>query len=433
MTHQLIALLDAQQVGEVLRDRSGKLSFRYFEQWRTLQDAYPLSLSMPLASTEHGHARIDAFLWGLLPDNERILEAWAHKFHVSQRNAFGLIAAVGEDCAGAVQFVRPERLEATLGQETPKIIWLSEADIAQRLGSLRVDRAAWRAPTDTGQFSLAGAQPKTAFLYESGRWGVPSGRIPTTHIFKPPSGEFEGHAENEHFCLRLARSFELPAPNSEIKQFENEIAMVIERYDRVRTEDGLRRVHQEDICQALGLMPTRKYENEGGPGAGEVVELLRTYSADRNQDVATFVDSLALNWIIAGTDAHAKNYAVLIGAGGVVRLAPLYDLASTLPYKSIDPMRAKLAMKIGGAYRIRDIGIRQWQKLATELRLDEEQVVARIGAFVEAFPEHVSQIRKEMIAAGLTHPIINDLAQRFTDRSIQCRQLLQVASQQSSI
>jgi serine/threonine-protein kinase HipA len=145
---------------------------------------------MPLASPEHKHELINSFLWGLLPDNEKILEDWSRKYHVSPRNAFGLISHVGEDCAGAIQFVRPERREEMARESAEaEVEWLSEDDIAERLRNLRRDHSAWRTPADTGQFSLAGAQPKTALLWDNGRWGIPSGRTPTTHIVKPPTGE----------------------------------------------------------------------------------------------------------------------------------------------------------------------------------------------------------------------------------------------------
>jgi serine/threonine-protein kinase HipA len=241
------------------------LTFIYNEQWRTTENAYPLSISMPLALAQHGHAKTDPFLWGLLSDNQMVLDQWAKKFQVSARNAFSLISVVGEDCAGAVQFVRPERLEVIIGAAPAEIEWLDEADIAKRLRALREDHSAWRIPRDTGQFSLAGAQPKTALLLENGRCGVPSGRVPTTHILKPPSGQFAGHAENEHFCLELARAVGLPVVDSRIMHFRDEVAIVVERYDRIRTANGLRRVHQEDICQALSIQPTHKYQNEGGP------------------------------------------------------------------------------------------------------------------------------------------------------------------------
>ncbi|QYU70467.1 HipA N-terminal domain-containing protein [Leptolyngbya sp. 15MV] len=175
MTSELAVLLEARHVGTVSQDARGKMTFRYEENWRDTRGAYPLSLSMPLLAQEHRHDRIDAFIWGLLPDNEQVLDRWAKKFQVSARNAFALIANVGEDCAGAVQFVRPERLDAVLGGSDSDIDWLDEAGVAERLRALREDHSAWRRPADTGQFSLAGAQPKTALLCQDGRWGVPSG------------------------------------------------------------------------------------------------------------------------------------------------------------------------------------------------------------------------------------------------------------------
>ena len=424
MTTELIAILDGRETGRIVRDKRARLTFTYNEEWRTTENAYPLSISMPLALAKHGHARIDPFLWGLLPDNQMVLDQWAKKFHVSARNAFSLISAVGEDCAGAVQFVRPERLAVITGAAPPEIEWLDEAGIAQRLRALREDHSAWRIPRDTGQFSLAGAQPKTALLLENGRWGVPSGRVPTTHILKPPSGQFAGHAENEHFCLELARAVGLPVVDSRITHFEDEVAIVVERYDRIRTAAGLRRVHQEDICQALSIPPTRKYQNEGGPGIRDIVELLRTYSGNAAEDVRTFLDAIAFNWIIIGTDAHAKNYALLIGAGGRVRLAPLYDLASIFPYNQIDFQRVKLSMKLGGEYRFRNIQLRHWRKQAEELRVDADELVRRIDDMARQLAEHVPEIDRRMTEEGLTHPLIHRLAVRLTARAAACRKVL---------
>jgi serine/threonine-protein kinase HipA len=416
MTKELIALLDGRKTGRVVRDNRGKLTFIYEDAWRNAADAYPLSISMPVALAEYGNTKIDPFLWGLLPDNEIILSKWARKFHVSARNAFGLIASVGEDCAGAVQFVQPEKLDAILGAAAPPIEWLDEAAIAGRLRALRQDKSAWRIPRDTGQFSLAGAQPKTALLFEDKKWGVPSGRIPTTHILKPPSGEFDGHAENEQFCLELARARGLPVVDSRIMHFKDEVAIVVERYDRVRTKGGLRRVHQEDICQALSLPPTRKYQNEGGPGIRDIVNLLKAYSSKPQEDVTTFLDSVIYNWLIAGTDAHAKNYSLLIGGGGRVRLAPLYDVASILPYDDSNIDRATVSMKIGGEYRLRNLRPYHWRKLAAELRLDPDAMIDRVTEFAAQLADQVSSVKRQMVEEGLAHPIIAHLAEALTER-----------------
>jgi serine/threonine-protein kinase HipA len=425
MTKELIALLDGRETGRVVRDNRGKLTFTYNEQWRNAADAYPLSLSMPITLAEHPNAKIDPFLWGLLPDNEIILANWARKFHVSARYAFSLIAYVGEDCAGAVQFVQPARLNAILSTAAPPIEWLDEKEIAKRLRALREDQSAWRAPSDTGQFSLAGAQPKTALLFENKKWGVPSGRIPTTHILKPPSGEFEGHAENEHFCLELARSLDLPVVDSRIMHFKDEIAIVIERYDRARVAGILHRVHQEDICQAFAIPPTHKYQNEGGPGIRDIVGLLGENSSLPREDVATFLDSVVYNWLIAGTDAHAKNYALLIGAGGRIRLAPLYDVASVLPYPDINIEKAKVSMKIRGEYRLRNIQPRHWRKLAVELKLDPDKTLRRVSELAGQLADHVSTVKQQMGSEGLRHPIIPRLAEAVTKRAAAIHKMIQ--------
>jgi serine/threonine-protein kinase HipA len=379
---------------------------------------------MPLAPEQYGHRKIEPFLWGLLPDNEIVLGQWARKFHVSPRNAFGLIANVGEDCAGAVQFVRPERLGAVRLGAPQEVQWLDEAAVADRLRALHQDQSAWRIPRDTGQFSLAGAQPKTALLLDNGRWGVPSGRLPTTHILKPPTGEFDGHAENEHFCLQLARSFDLPTANSEIRRFEDQIAIIVERYDRIRTGRTIRRVHQEDVCQALGLLPTKKYQGDGGPGVREIAGLLTTFSTAPAQDTNTFVGAIAFNWLVAGTDAHSKNYALLLGSESRVRLAPLYDLASALPYPGMRPIGLKLAMKIGGEYRLRNIAARHWRRLATEVRQNPEELLGKLRVTAEAMPDHVLQIQQLAKGDGLVHPVVDRLSEKLIARAKECGRLL---------
>jgi serine/threonine-protein kinase HipA len=427
MTNELVTLLRGQEVGRVRRDTRGRLMFSYASDWREAGDAYPLSLSMPLAAREHGPAVIGAFLWGLLPDNELVLERWAKKFQVSPRNAFALLANVGEDCAGAVQFVQPDRvgvIGAADHDEHAHVEWLDETGMAARLKALREDHAAWRLPRDAGQFSLAGAQPKTALLFEDGRWGVPSGRTPTTHILKPPTGQFDGHAENEHICLRLARSLGLPTASSRVMRFGEEVAIVVERYDRIRSGNDIIRVHQEDVCQASGVMPTRKYQSEGGPGVADIVELLRTYSSSRDEDITAFLDAVAFNWLIAGTDAHAKNYSLLISGGPRVRLAPLYDIASLLPYEQYDPWKTRLSMKIGGEYRLRDIGPGEWRKLAHDLRIDADALVSRVGAMAARLPDELSAVHAKARADGLGPPIKDKLTSRLVERAVACGAML---------
>ena len=304
----------------------------------------------------------------MLPDNDAVLRRWGPQFGVSYRNAFALIGEVGEDCAGAVQFVAEDRFQETTEARPGAVNGLTEADVAERLRLLRDDAATGRLSGDVGQFSLAGVQPKTALLFDGQRWGVPSGRIPTTHILKPALPKFDGHVENEHLCLNLARALGFPATRSEARMFEDQQAIVVERYDRVdmramAAEAAARsaraaasaagsaaadarvfaafaetvpvyRVHQEDFCQALGLHPIRKYQSDGGPGVATITALIRSAMSEgqrkprkpRNdrtisaadEDIATFRDALIFNWLIGGTDAHAKNCSLILGPGGLV-------------------------------------------------------------------------------------------------------------------
>ena len=429
MTKQLVAVAGNRVMGRVDQGRDGRLTFTYDADWGTSDGAYPLSLSMPLVVAEHAHAPIAAFLAGLLPDNETVLARWGRKFGVSPGNPFALLTKVGEECAGAVQFVLPERVVALVAGRPGMTHWLNAADVAARLRVLATDIAAWRIAGDAGQFSLAGAKPKTALLYRDGRWGVPSGRTPTTHILKPPTPDFDGIAENEHLCLRFAHALGLSVAESRVERFEDQIAIVVERFDRVIEGRRITRIHQEDGCQALGVPPNRKYENDGGPDIAKLVELLRTYSGDARTDVAAFVDALIVNWLIAGTDAHAKNYAILLGAGGRARLAPLYDLTSALPYSdSLDPRKNKFAMQIDGEYLIRRVGPTHWASLARQIRFDPDDLHEHLLEMVARTPDTITDVCRTAVRDGLDHPIVARLSDAIVARANDLKARLQTAT-----
>jgi len=420
----LVVLLDDRRIGLLTRDARGALTFAYDEGWRSDPDAYPISVSMPLARQVHAGALLEAYLWGLLPDNEAILEGWARRFKVSARNPFALLASVGEDCPGAVRFVTEARLEQSLAARRGSVAWLDEHAIARRLAALHDDASAWRAATDSGQFSLGGAQPKTALYFDGRRWGVPSGRTPTTHILKPGAPHLDGHAENEHFCLTLAAEAGLTVARSEIMRFEDEVAIVLERYDRLVSGGTVIRVHQEDGCQALGVPPVNKYESAGGPGIRALVTLLRERSRKPTEDLATFHGAIAFNWVIAGTDAHAKNYSLLIGRGGAVRLAPLYDIASFLPYAGTGLRKLKLAMAIGGKYRLHEIGVHAWSKLALQNGRDAEAQRSELRAFCTKLPDLAADVAKRVKKQGLSHPSLPNLAALVQSRARACAEIM---------
>jgi serine/threonine-protein kinase HipA len=420
---ELLTLLGDDVVGRVRRDRSGRVSFIYEDAWRSADGAYPLSLSMPLVTAQHAHRVVDPYLWGLLPDNARILEQWAKRAGVSAGNAFSLLSHYGEECAGAVRFVNARAPGRALHGGGVGVKWLDVHDVAGRLRALRSDESAWRSAGDAGQFSLAGAQPKTALLLDGKRWGVPSGRVPTTHILKPGAPGLAGHAENEHFCLVLASELGLPVARSWIEHFEDEAAIVIERYDRVRTKSAIVRVHQEDVCQALAVHPREKYETDGGPGLREIARLLRESSRAPDEDLDSMIGALALSWLIGGTDGHAKNYSLLIGAAGRVRLAPFYDIASALPYFEHELRKLKLAMKVGGKYRLREIGRYQWGKLATELGLQPVRVLDRVMTMTREVERRAIPLAERLREEGLRHPVLRKLAKAIRGRARECASL----------
>jgi serine/threonine-protein kinase HipA len=427
--NELVVLLQGRAAGTISQ-REGRLELEYGDEWRRSADATPLSLSLPLARRAHGDAEVRSFLWGLLPDNEQVLERWARTYQVSPRNPFALLRHVGEDCAGAAQFVAPDRVDELL-RGAGGVEWLDEDEIGERLRALRRDPTAWHAAR-TGQFSLAGAQAKTALHHdpETGRWGDPWGTRPTTHILKPAVTGFDDHDLNEHLCLSAARHLGLSVTTSAVLSFAGERVIVIDRYDRVRNAGELIRVHQEDLCQALGVPPTQKYENEGGPSVEQIARLLRTEirpSTTAVETVERFVDALAFNWIVGGSDAHAKNYSLLL-AGRQVRLAPLYDIASALPYEDLYRPKLRLAMRIGGEYRMAQVGARHWSRLALAVDLDPEALLARVDRLAAQVPDAFGQASADDAVRALTSALPARLLDAVATNAQACRDALKVAT-----
>lgn len=401
MNEVLTAICGARQVGRLHCVRN-RLSFEYDRAWQEDRAAFPLSLSMPLTRRRHDHAVVLPFIAGLLPDNPAVLRRWGQRFHVSAHNPFSLLSHVGEECAGAVQFVTPEKAERWLSGDAPDgVDWLTTDELIERMADLATDHANTRRLGDAGHFSLAGAQAKTGLFRDAKkqRWGIPQGATPTTHILKPNVGGFSDYEQNENFCLQLAHRLGLPTAHSWTERIGDIAVVIVERFDRTQHDGQTIRIHQEDCCQALHRMPDLKYQNQGGPSAADIFELIWDHSSKHQEDIARFLDALIYNWLIGGTDAHAKNYGFLLAGGGQVRLAPLYDLSSSLPYaKDIPPQKAKLAMTVGREYRLQRIGLRHWEKAADEWRLDHQLVMSRISTIASAISAESEALANEMTA-----------------------------------
>ena len=424
---RLIVCLEGQIAG-VLEARGSRTHLTYADSWLDGSGAYPLSQSLPLLPGLHAGAPLINFLWGLLPDNERVLDAWGRRFHVSARNPVAILACVGEDCAGAVQFVREERLDEVLVTDNKPgaIEWLDDAELERRIRHLSQDAGATRESTEEGQFSLSGAQAKTALYFDRQRkrWGIPQGRTPTTHILKPVANDFDGFAENEHFCLALARRVGLAAATTEWRSIGGIPTLITERYDRVRLVGRWHRIHQEDCCQASGVHPGSKYENEGGPGFAKIMSLLEGTdepSADRDRLMKT----ACLAYLIAATDAHSKNFSLLYSRGAdrpSMRLAPLYDVASAWPYpRRIPVQKMKLAMQIGRHYRLKEVQPRHFEELAKSCRYPAETLIAVLKDLSERLPDEASALLREVEVRGMTHDV---LAKLLDGLSAQCRATL---------
>lgn len=412
---ELLVMIDGNPIGQVRADKAGRLSFSYETSWSKSSQGYSLSVSMPRGQTIYPQKLINSYLWNLLPENPTVLQRWAQQYHVSAANPFKLLGHVGADVPGAAQFIPPERLEEIQSAQQPIVEWMTVDELAERLRQLREDVTAMRRPGDIGKMSLPGAQAKTAFYRDehANRWGVPGGRTPTTHIIKPCIPGFGGLVENEHLCQDIARRLGIPAAKSYVLEFDQPY-IVVERYDRLPPQSGspfVQRIHQEDMCQALGLMPGRKYQEEGGPGIAQIVTLLRRVSSDIEADVNRFLQANMLNWLIGGTDAHAKNYSLLISAGDEIRLAPLYDVSSQTPYPEM--IKQRVSMKIGDHYDIARIGVADWRKLARTCAIDEDIVLTMLIDMARALPDHISAARDHALFEGLSKNVITPLGQQL--------------------
>ncbi|GAA2240750.1 type II toxin-antitoxin system HipA family toxin [Herbiconiux moechotypicola] len=391
--------------------------FEYDDEYLARPDSTPISLSMPLRPGTFPPDIVDPFLWGLLPDSSDTLQRWALLASppADEHNPFTLLEHYGRDCAGAIQFIRPEEFDSA-GESGPTQ-WLTDSDIGHQLRALRRDPNAWTFDDTGGRFSLAGAQAKFALLHDGDRWGRPQGATPTTHIVKPGIPEFRSSALNEHICLNLASAVGLPSARSSIREFDGEAAIVVERYDRIAGEKSIARIHQEDFCQALGVMPSQKYQDDGGPGLSRMAGAMRASqrSDQATRSITRVLLATAFNWLIGGTDAHAKNYSVLLRRGQV-SLAPLYDIASITPYPRYDPLRVRLAQSVDGHYRMGEIGPREWQAQAIRLGLDPEYVTEEIRRLTDLVADRIDLVCSDEAAAAIDSEFLRELRRSLAER-----------------
>ncbi|GAB3158402.1 type II toxin-antitoxin system HipA family toxin [Myceligenerans halotolerans] len=388
MADRLTIHLDGIRAGEIDRGRSDGLSLRYHDEYRFRDGAVPLSTSLPLTDAVHRGEVVEYWIDNLLPDNDVVRHRWATMFDERRATPFNLLKHMGADCAGAVQFLPDGETADTYGAFVP----LSNDDIAAHLRALRQDDSAWTFEESGGRWSLGGQQGKFALaLGQERTWGLPTGRVPSTHIFKIGIAHLGESDAAEYVSMRAAQTLGLRVAGVELRAFSGEPAVVVERFDRRHAGSWPpARIHQEDVCQALGLSRSLKYQADGGPSFADVSTLIGdTVRAPRVEGARLRLAEAALfNWLAAGTDAHAKNFALLHVPSGT-ELAPLYDLMSAVLVEDAERVyfKGKLAMKIAGRYELRRIGWPEIEKAAVELQVDADWLVARGREMHAAMPE----------------------------------------------
>lgn len=400
------------------RRRRQDYRLQYSDEYRRLGGAVPLSTRLPVRSAAHTGIDLLRVLEGYLPDRPEVLERWAREARLPDTEAFGLLAAYGEDVAGAAVFVRagaPVNDQRSLHE-------LDDEAVAARIRAVRADAAEWVTEATDHRFSLGGAQGKFALAFRAGRWYEPRGAEPSTHILKPGIEKYPDSDVLEHVTLKLARASGIPVAGSEIGTFDGERILVVERFDRQTTEQGTERLHQEDFAQATGVSTLQKYEKDGGPGVAKIVEIIRSHvdTSAQQPSLLVFGASLVFAWLGAHNDGHAKNYSLRL-LPGRTELAPLYDVNTLLPY--LDPRRVRsrdvnlaheleLAFSIDGERTIGGLTREHWNRLERLLGLPRntlvefgiaaaDELVTRANAVLDGLEPKFQTDRVELLRYGL--------------------------------
>lgn len=365
----LSVYLHGEPVGTLEQDASGLLRFTYVPGGLERADAAPLSRMLPLSPDPYENKHARPFFAGILPE-EGPRAAIARLLGISESNDFALLERIGGECAGAVSLL-PEGRQPLHAESRTR--GLDELELVTIIHEL--PRRPLLAGEEGVRLSLAGAQDKLPLVIDGDVIALPLGNTPSTHIIKPEPERFPGLVANEAFCMDLALRVGINVPETGMRTIGGKPCVVVTRYDREAGPAGMVRLHQEDLCQALGRPPERKYQQEGGPTVRECVALLREWSTTPVLDILTFVDALIFNVLIGNADAHGKNYAMIYAAGRR-RLAPLYDLVSTIAWPELS---TRLAMNIGHGKSVNDINPAHFKRLAEECDLGWPMVRERIG------------------------------------------------------
>lgn len=351
-----------------LEHENGVLSFTYDKNYLKDPNSKPLSYLIPLSCEVYHNDKLIPFISNLLPD-ESVRAKIARILRISFDNTFALIKELGGDCAGAISF---EQGEKYLNLPTPQIYKdLSDKKAYEILANLSNN------PLNLGfegyRISESGAQNKLVAKVENSKVFLPLKGTPSTHIIKPEIEGFSDSVLNEYFCMQLSSECDLNTAKNSILKLKDALFYVTERYDRVVEKGEVKRLHQEDFCQLLGVDPSVKYESEGGPNLIQCFKLLKELELTAT-DTIQFLDKVIFNFIIGNGDAHAKNFSILYANEGP-RLAPSYDLLATTVYKQIKP---RMAMKISNHKDFKFLTAKHFFDLAEDVQLSKRLVKAEL-------------------------------------------------------
>ncbi|MGO7817610.1 type II toxin-antitoxin system HipA family toxin [Rhizobium ruizarguesonis] len=403
---------DGRIVGQFTQDRHGDIGFAYTEAWLDDEKALPLSASLPKRLERFSRRECRPFFGGLLPEESQRLVA-AQALGVSPANDFALLDRLGGDVAGALQLLPEDQEPVATGPITgQQPAYLDDAEIVRILDALPTR------PLLAGQeglrLSLAGAQSKVPLVLIDGQLALPVPGQATTHILKPPIARFPGTTENEAFVMKLAAAIGLDVAPVEARSADGRPFLLVERYDRFRDADGVvRRIHQEDFCQALGVPPETKYASEGGPTFKDCFELLRRVSERPSTDIAKLLDAAVFNLIVGNADAHGKNFSILYDDQGA-RMAPLYDLLSTVTYSDLSP---KMAMRIGKRATLADMDADGWQAFSKETGVGLLLVRRRVRELTDATRDAIPRLSEDMSPLAADSVTLNHVAALIAERA----------------
>ncbi len=355
-----------------------RLGFAYGARWLAQSGSVALSCSLPLREQAFDDRECRPFFAGLLPEGQ-LRQLIAQQCQVSSRNDFALLAAIGGECAGAITFLPVGSTPQLV--KSADIEWLDASALHKLLDEL--PQRPMLAGRDGLRMSLAGAQDKLPVVFDGNRVGLPKSGQPSTHILKPAIRSLDDSVVNEAFCLALANAMKLPAAQAIVHAIGDRQILLVTRYDRGMANDGqITRLHQEDFCQALAVVPELKYQNEGGPGLPACFDLVRRVTRPSAPQVLRLLDYVVFNALVGNHDAHAKNFSLLY-TDKLSALAPMYDVLCTAVYPQL---ASKMAMKLGSKYQFADIQLRHWDQFAEEAGLSKAQTRKRVLRFTEELP-----------------------------------------------